>query len=236
MSQRGVYWLTRLHIESRLLDAAGQTWTIANFLKERTSDTIDVCMTLGPHHRLPCRVLAWRVPMTVAAKRRRRLRQEMRRRRGKVHPDRWALAEWDLYVTNIPVEKLSLQEARVLARCRWQIELLFKLWKSEGHVDESRSNKPWRVLCEVYAKLLGMVVQHWMLLVSCWSHPNRSLVKASRTVRLHAPSVATVLPYGQLVFRILENVRRSLLTGCRINRRRRAPPTHQLLLGLTQVA
>ena len=69
----------------------------------------------------------------------------------------WALAAWTVYVTNVPVALLSLDEALVLARCRWQIELLFKLWKQEGRIDESRSEQPWRVLCEVYAKLLGMV-------------------------------------------------------------------------------
>ena len=35
-----------------------------------------------------------------------------------------------------------------------------------GYVDESRSAKPWRILCEVYAKLFAMLVQHWMFLVS----------------------------------------------------------------------
>ena len=50
--------------------------------------------------------------------------------------------------------------------CDYNIELLFKLWKSQGRVDESRSTKPWRILCEVYAKLLAMLVQHWVFLVS----------------------------------------------------------------------
>ena len=48
---------------------------------------------------------------------------------------------------------LTLTEVLVLLRARWQIELLFKLWKSHGHIDESRSAQPWRVLTEVFAKL-----------------------------------------------------------------------------------
>lgn len=236
MDQQGIYWLTRVQVATRLVDATRRVWTLADFLHGQTGDTIDVTMALGAQHRLPCRVLAMRVPAAVAAKRRQRLRKRslQRGKRSNFHPDRWALADWNLYVTNIPAEKLSVQEAWVLARCRWQIELLFKLWKSEGHVDESRSGKPWRILCEVYAKLLGMVVQHWILLVGCWSHPNRSLVKASRTVRTHAPALAMVLSLGQLVYRTLETIRHCLNTGCRVNRRRRAPPTHQLLDNLPE--
>jgi hypothetical protein len=55
------------------------------------------------------------------------------------------------------------------------------------------------VLCEVYAKLLGMVVQHWILLISCWSYPDRSLAKASATVRRHALNLAAVIAQRQLV-------------------------------------
>ena len=74
---------------------------------------------------------------------------------------------------------------------RWQIELLFKLWKSHGRVDESRSTKPWRILCEVYAKLLAMLVQHWVFLVSFWAYPDRSLTKAAQTVQKHALHLAS---------------------------------------------
>ena len=70
---------------------------------------------------------------------------------------------------------LCVEEALVLARARWQIELLFKLWKQHGQIDEWRTTNPFRVLCELYAKLIAMVIQHWILLVSCWNYPDKSL-------------------------------------------------------------
>ena len=248
LGQDKVYWLSRVQVDTRFTDASGRVLTAAALLHEhKDKDMVDVPVVMGADHRLPCRLLAIRVPPEVAAERRRYLhkggRRRGRKRRNrqghvrKVHPDRWALAEWNVYVTNVPVELLSVQEAWVLARCRWQIELLFKLWKSEGHVDESRSEKPWRILCEIYAKLLGMVVQHWLLLVGCWRHADRSLVKASRTIRRYAPSLAVAVRFchGHMVLAILANIENDLRTGCRVNRRRRAPPTHQLLTDLSEV-
>ncbi len=78
--------------------------------------------------------------------------------------ERLELAGWNCLITNAPPEMLSVQEAPVLMRARWQIERLFDLCKQHGHLDKSRSEKPWRVLCEVYAKLLGLLIQHWVIL------------------------------------------------------------------------
>jgi Transposase DDE domain len=239
LSQQGVYWLSRVQERTRIVDEQGKVWTLAELLSNQQSP-VDLTVRLGKRHLLPCRLIAVRVPPEVAEKRRARLRKKAsekghgRRGRHRHNPERWALAAWTVYVSNVPNEMMSVEEALVLGRCRWQIELLFKLWKSEGHIDESRSGKPWRVLCEVYAKLLGMVVQHWLLLVSCWRHPARSLVKASRTIRQHALALGAALRDGHMVYRIVQTLQRCLANGCRINKRRRAPPTHQLLLNLSE--
>jgi hypothetical protein len=229
LSRQGVYWLSRLEHGTKVFDAAGQKWSLADFLRQQSKDRVDVAAEIGVAERVPCRLIAVRVPPQVVAQRRQRLEKKAVKKGHRRDPQRWALAAWTVFVTNVPVDKLSVEEALVMGRCRWQIELLFKLWKSEGQIDESRSAKPWRILCEVYAKLLGMVVQHWLLLVSCWSRPDRSLTKASRTVRAHALMLVQNLGVGYLVCRTIANLQRCLASGCRINPRRRDPPTYQLL-------
>jgi hypothetical protein len=76
------------------------------------------------------------------------------------------------------------------------IALLCKVWKSHGRTDESRGLQPWRILCEVYAQLLAMVVHHWLFLVSGWTSPHRSLTKAAQTVQQHALPMASA--FGRL--------------------------------------
>lgn len=234
LGQKGAFWLTRLQARTAVYDSQGQRWHLAALLAKQTTPTIELSVTLGSGERLPCRLLAQRVPAAVAEQRRERLRDRAKRSNKKVSAERLALADWTIYVTNVPAGQLALAEAMVLGRCRWQIELLFKMWKSEGRIDESRSAKPWAVLCEVYAKLLAMVVQHWVLLTSCWSYSNRSLTKASRTVRAHAMQLVTALSNRQLVWGTLDVIRRCLERGCRLNKRRRRPATYQSLLQLTE--
>ena len=147
----------------------------------------------------------------------------------------FGLAEWAILATNVPAEKLTIKEAMILSRVRWQIELLFKLWKNHGLLDEWRSEKTWRILCEVYAKLIAMIMQHWILLCGCWSYPNRSLTKAAKTVAKHALHLAWAFASGQVhtLANALTTIGRCLALGCRSYIRRKQPSTYQLLLALT---
>jgi hypothetical protein len=236
-SARGVYWLTRMQPGTVIYEASGIACSLADLLSRQAESVVDLSVALGAEHHLPCRLIAVRVPDHVAEKRRERLRQRQKRKgRRYRNRDPWFLAEWNVFATNVPPELLSIEEALVLGRCRWQIELLWKLWKSEGVIDESRSTKPWRILTEVYAKLLGMVVQHWILLTSCWSFADRSLVKASRLVRVHALNLAIVLPHGHLVCQTLQTMQRLLHQGSRIGKRKPRPPNYELLRSFNQAA
>ena len=128
-----------------------------------------------------------------------------------------------------------MAEALVLLRVRWQIELLFKLWKSQGQVDTSRRQQPWRILCEVYAKLISLIVLPWVLLVSCWSAADRSMVKATQTVQAYALALgAAVATAGAEVATQLARIARCIGAGCRINRRKKRPNTYQLLLAFSE--
>lgn len=235
LTQQGVFWLSRLQVQTAIYGPTGQRQNLLALLTAQPAATLDVAVTLGEGQRLPARLLAVHVPQEVAATRRRRLREAARKKGRQVSATRLALAAWTLLVTNVPCDRLTLREALVLARVRWQIELLFKLWKSHGRVDESRSTKPWRILCEVYAKLLAMLVQHWVFLVSCWAYPNRSLMKAAQTVQKHTLHLASAFGSLKRLIAALIIVQRCVAAGCRMNRRKKSPNTYQLLLDDTSM-
>ena len=106
------------------------------------------------------------------------------------------------------------------------------MWKSENALDEWRTANPWRILTEVDAKLLAVIVQHGVILVGCWRYPDRSLVKAAQGLQAHAFHLAAVLDTFDGLCRALGVVARCLAAGCRLNTRNTAPSTAQILLAL----
>ena len=145
---------------------------------------IDLPILLGVKDRIACRLVLLRVPQEVADRNRRKA-YEKAAKHGRV-PTRECLAwcDWTAYVTDCSVELLTWKEVVVLYRARWQIELLFKLWKSHSQLDKHRSAKPavWQ-MAELLAKLIGVILQHWLLLTSTWENTRRSLRKAAHVIR-----------------------------------------------------
>ncbi len=230
---QGVWWLSRWQPGTALYAPDGQRHELLPLLTTASGTTLDLAVRLGARQRLPARLLAARVPQEVADQRRRRARAAARDKGRTASAAHLALCAWTILLTSVPVDRLTLREALVLARARWQIELLFKRWKSHQRVDAWRSANPWRILTEVYAKLLAVLLQHWFVLVGCWQYPDRSLLKAAQTIQAHATALAAAFDaYGGLCL-ALQAVARGLVATERLTKRRAAPSTTQLLLALT---
>lgn len=228
----GGFFLTRIQVGTGVRTTAdGPLRTLRGVLEEQHTDTVELDIQLGAVQRLPCRLLAQRVSETVAAQRRRRLKDEARRRGETVSAERRYLTTWTIMATNVPADQLSLQDALVLLRARWQVELLFKLWKDGSQIDTWRTEHPWRILCEVYAKLIGVVIQHWLLLTGCWAFPDRSLSKAARAVRATIPHLAATFGSHRRLSTAIRSLQCTLQAGCRVNHRKTNPSAFQLWLG-----
>jgi hypothetical protein len=230
--RKGVHWITRLKTDTAIYTLAGERLDLVAWLDAQGETEVDQEVLIGARERLPCRLLAVRVPQEVAEQRRRRLRNYARKKQVTPKAKTLALTAWTLVITNVPEKKLSLKEALILLRVRWQVELLFKLWKSYARVDTWRSRKPWRILCEVYAKLIGAIILHWILLTAVWQRANRSLFKAARAVQKYAVTLLLGLRHPVDLTRILTSMLHCLMATCRVNRRAKQPSTYQLLLDL----
>lgn len=225
----GIHVLSRLQHGTAVFAPDGTRLDLARLLPQIAA-RVDRPVLVGASQRLPMRLLAIRVPEEVANQRRRRMHEEAHRRGQEVKQDRLILAAWTILVTTVPSEQLALDEAIVLVRARWQIELLFKLWKSGGRVDAWRTRQPDRILCEVYAKLIGLVIQHWLTLLGPWRELACSLPKAAAAVRAGAQHLAFAC---RSLFRCAAAIREIVIcaaAGSRLNPRKRHPSAYQCWL------
>ena len=251
--QAGCWWLTTAKAGTLLIDERGQCWDLVSFLRAQKGEEVDVQVLLGKYERLPVRLIARRVSAEQAERRRKSANREkevkakgvqrpnVRKRRGagdkrtrtrkrrKMGKARLPLLDGTILITNVVQTVLTVDEVLVLARCRWQIELCWKLWKQVGKVDTWRSAKPYRILTELYAKLLGCLITHWLTLLECWQAPNRSMVKARQVVQWMAPvlalGMAGVIPLETMVQRTSS----TMASGCTVNARRNRPAAYQLV-------
>ncbi len=190
--------LMRLPVGTRLSNRAGHQLELRGILPQQEGAAGELGVLVGKQARVPARLILHRVPKEVAEQRRKRIREEAQAHGHEPSQEALYLAGWTIVVSNVPRRLLSLEESLVVLTVRWQIERLFRLWKEDGLIDEWRSKKRWRIVCEIYAKLAAMLIQHWLIEAGCWQDPQRSLVKAAQVVRREANRLMVGLWEGNL--------------------------------------
>jgi hypothetical protein len=230
--EQGVYVLSRVPAWTAFFDEKGRRLDLLKELRHCRRDCLERNVRILHGSKLALRLLAVRVPEAEAHKRRERVRREAQARGRPVSQRKLDLCEWNLLVTNAPAALLTRWEAPWLRRVRWQIELIFKLFKSEGKIDQSRSVDPCRVLCEMYAKLLGMVVQQWALLAAGYTMLRHSARRAARRVRRRAKRLLHGLGNAEALGGVVRRLAAVLQRRCRTQRRHVTPSTFDRLLAL----
>jgi hypothetical protein len=225
------YWISRLHHGTTVFDPAGKRLDLRHFLRQQgPNGLVDVPVVLGAKERLPCRLIAVRVPAEVAARRRQKIGEKARDHGREASQEHLDMQEWTLLISNCAAELLTWKEVVVLYRARWQIELLFKLWKSHNRLGQRESEaSPERQMAVLYAKLIGVIVQHWLLLTATWNDSQRSLRKAAAILRDWVVLFGEVLDHRRRLCSLLTRLVETLAESSRISRRHKHPSLFQLL-------
>ena len=181
-SEQGVYWLVRYKAGICLSDLEGQRLDLKTLLTGTEALHRSVYIGSGKD-RVRAELHAAPLTNEALTKRKARLKEQARLDQRPLSARQQEIADWALYLTNMP--DLTFDQAHIFARTRWQIELLFKLWKSHGKVLVSRSADSIRQHCEGYAKLLAVLIAHWTLLVAGWQPHRLGALDALRILRSH---------------------------------------------------
>lgn len=72
------------------------------------------------------------------------------------------MLDWQVFLTNTDDSQLPADCLGQVYRIRWQVELVFKLWKSGAHLAHTHHYSRERILCQFYARLIGLIIFHWL--------------------------------------------------------------------------
>lgn len=109
--------------------------------------------------RIKVRMLIEAVSDQTAEKRIKNANTAGKRTKGYTPTEEYKIkAHYNIFITNAPEEFLSVMDMPQMYRLRWQIELIFKAWKSLALIDKVKQIKKERFECQLYAKLI------WILL------------------------------------------------------------------------
>jgi Transposase DDE domain len=231
LSGEQAYWISRWQIGTAAFDPDGRPLDLLEDLGRHWAvGPIDRPILLGAGDRLACRLIALRVPQEVAARRRQKASEKARRHGRAAGREQLAWCDWTVFVTNCSAGLLRWKEVTVLYRARWQIELMFKLWKSHGQLDKHKMARPadWR-MAELLAKLIGVIIQHWLLLSLAWADPRRSLWKAARVLREWVDHLAESLGDLERLTDVMDRLRVAIEAFAGVKLRRKHPSSFQLL-------
>ena len=223
-NERGVFWLSRFKVGTIVTTLDGQNLDLKQMLTGE--EPIALAVKIGKKQPVSAFLVAAPLSNKALTKRQTRLKEQARLDQRPLSQRRADLAHWTLYLSNIP--DLTFPQAFILARTRWQIELLFKLWKSHAKVMISRSSDPIRQQVEGYAKLLGVLIAHWMLLVTGWQHDRLSAVDALRILRTYIPLLQRAFIYCPLFEDVFHWLKLDLEVAPPLPMRQKTPLTFQL--------
>jgi hypothetical protein len=127
-------------------------------LGQSARELFEIEVVFGPKQEVRARLIIAPVPKEVANARRRRAR-EAARKQGRT-PTQTTLnrCDWTLLLSNASAEQLPTSTAPEVYGVRWQVELVFKLFKSEAKLETTNAREKNRVKCEIYAKLIATLL------------------------------------------------------------------------------
>lgn len=182
IKERGADFISRLRADVTLLDSkTGKPINLSKLIKNKTF--VKRTIVIGSKRQMEVTLMAIKVSGSVAHYRTIRASKD-RDRRKKYTAERLFLMGWDIFISS--VGDLTSQQIREIYRLRWQVELIFKSWKSHLRIEKNINPQVKRIsMVEaiVYLSLLlaiMVIMPVYSMIINCRDLCNKiSLLKLS---------------------------------------------------------
>jgi hypothetical protein len=182
------YFLSRLNHQATLAEVVGgrrQPLDLPRSLARETGALVEKAVVVGAREQVTARLIAVRMPEAIVNERRRQARAVAKKRGYTPSRAYLTLLAWNLFITNVPATVWPPRTVAIAYALRWQVELVFKAWKSHLHLATLTTTTKNSTLCYLYGRLLLIVVTFALcppLRATVWQQQQRevSLVKLVR--------------------------------------------------------
>jgi Transposase DDE domain len=154
IQKRRQFFLFKLMYGVKIMDANGNPVNLKALLKKKPG-AFRMAVTINGHaYRLTGQRLS---DPTINERIRKANQAALGKKKRHITDDYRLFLHYALFLTNLPMV-YSTKALYTIYRVRWQIELVFKTWKSILGIHKIRSAKYHRVMCEIYGKLILAVL------------------------------------------------------------------------------
>ncbi len=177
----GAYFLSRLNHQTTLLHTVSghvQPLAPASWLATIAGDSTEHAIFLGAKERVACRLVAYRMPECIVNERRRIAKKKAKKKGYTPSKAHLTLLAWNLFITNVPHTIWQTATIRKVYPIRWQVELIFKSWKSYLHLASIKTKKVNPTLCYLYGRMLLVLLNYALcpqLRATLWAKKHREL-------------------------------------------------------------
>lgn len=143
------------------------------------------------HEKKAFRLVGVKLPDNVVNQRLRKAKRKAQNKGKSSLTDNYRrFARYAIFLTSLPAS-YPMKTLYTMYRIRWQIELIFKTWKSILGIHKIRSARTERLMCEVYGKLILAAILSTMV-AAVEAMPSATVVSLHRAMK-HLQAVALPL-------------------------------------------
>jgi len=204
VQQAQAYYLSRLNFKTIVYEQIGGVLIELDFgklyryMKQNNIPRIEKQVLMGKEDKLPVRLVIELMPDQIYEQRVRKVKAYNRKKGHQTSTGYTDRARFNLFVTNASEQILTARAIPLFYKVRWQVELIFKIWKSTFGIHVTRKMKIERFLCLLYSKLLLIMINWEIILVfrnNIYAKTNRylSIDKCFKTLKDNAEKLYGIL-------------------------------------------
>lgn len=172
----GAYFVSRLKLNTRIYQKNKEPEYFHNGIIKKHSEYNQIDMEqfidqlqpgetyeipeiyIGMYQKLPARLILYKLTETQMKQRQKSLASKEHKKQITYKEGSKRLSAINFYITNIPLEYLPKEQVYDFYSLRWQIELIFKTWKSFSRIHHFNSVKLERLECDLYGQLISILL------------------------------------------------------------------------------